>query len=129
MAMHATNTPSPASPNGMKDFLVKWTPRLLVATLTGYYSLGIAYEYGIMASIDKVAIRVLKNWVGYAGLGAAMPTFQWYAAWAVRMSAAASAGIGYDLGEKFVRYFISKIRKPNPLQINHGVCFSSCLRI
>lgn len=62
-------------------FLMTWTPRVIVAAIAGYYSLGIAYEMGIMAAIDQVAISVLKDSVGYAGLGAVMPTFQWYSAW------------------------------------------------
>ena len=84
-------------------FAIKWTPRAIVAGLAAYYSLGIAYERGYMAAIDRVAIRTLRHWMGYAGIGAFMPTFQWYSAWSVRMVAALSAGVLYDMIEKVVR--------------------------
>jgi len=99
-----------SSPEDFKKFVMKWTPRVLVAGFVGYYSLGIAYDLGVMAAIDKVAIRILKNWVGYAGVGAAMPTVQWYTAWAVRVTSAGAAGILYDLGEKVVLAFMKKIK-------------------
>ncbi len=86
------------------QFFFKWGPRVLVAAIAGYYSSGIAYEWGIMASIDKIAIPILKNSVGYAGIGAVMPTFQWYSAWGVRTVSAAAAGLLYDLGERLVLY-------------------------
>ena len=85
-------------------FLLTWTPRVLVAAFAGYYSLGVAYDMGIMASIDSIAIPILRDSVGYAGLGAAMPSFQWYSAWAVRTVAAAGAGLVYDLVERLVVY-------------------------
>jgi hypothetical protein len=86
--------------NKIGNFLFTLTPRLIVAAIAGYYSLGVAYEMGMMASIDRVAIIVLKDLVGYAGIGAAMPTFQWYSAWAVRVVAAAGAGLLYDIFER-----------------------------
>ncbi len=86
------------------EFFFKWGPRVLVAAIAGYYSLGIAYEWGIMASIDKIAIPILKNSVGYAGIGAVMPTFQWYSAWGVRTVSAFGAGLIYDVGERVVLY-------------------------
>ncbi len=86
------------------EFFFKWGPRVLVAAIAGYYSLGIAYEWGIMASIDKIAIPILKNSVGYAGIGAVMPTFQWYSAWGVRTVSAFGAGLLYDVGERIVLY-------------------------
>ena len=93
-----------------KDILLKWTPRVIVCVVTGYYSLGIAYDTGLMAEIDRIAIPILKNWVGYAGLGAIMPTFQWYAAWAVRVIAAAIAGLIYDLLERLIICLINSFR-------------------
>lgn len=86
------------------QFLMKWTPRIIVAAFAGYYCLGFAYDWGIMAAIDRIAIDILKTSVGYAGLGAAMPTFQWYSAWAVRTIAAASAGLLYDLTERSILF-------------------------
>ena len=44
----------------MASFLIKWTPRATVVLVGGYYGLGIAYERGWMALIDKVAIQALK---------------------------------------------------------------------
>lgn len=68
-----------------------WTPQLIVGGFVGYYSLGFAYEKGVMAGIDQIAIKILKPKVGYVGLGAVMPTVQWYAAWGVRVTSAAIA--------------------------------------
>ena len=90
-----------------KQFIFRWTPRAFVACIGGYYSLGVAYEYGIMASIDKIAIPIIKNHVGYIGLGAAMPTFQWYSAWAVRVSAAVTSSFLYDLTLRILNYLKS----------------------
>ena len=85
------------------QFAITWTPRAIVSGLAGYYCLGIAYGIGIMAKIDGVAIPILRSSVGYAGIGAFMPTFQWYSAWAVRIVASIAAGILYDLIERIVR--------------------------
>lgn len=96
--------------NNTQDFILKWTPRLVVAGFAGYYSLGLAYEYGIMAAVDRLAISLFKHFVGTAGIGAAMPSFQWYASWGVRITAIAGAEILYDLGEKAINYLYDKIR-------------------
>lgn len=110
-----TTAPEPVQPtpasffDWSKDILLTWTPRVIVAVIAGYYSLGIAYDTGLMAEIDKIAIQILKHWVGYAGIGALMPTFQWYSALAVRMVAATVAGLLYDLIERLVRYLINAI--------------------
>lgn len=81
--------------------LVNWTvragPRIIIIGLVGYASLGWAYEAGLMAAIDRIAIPILRNHVGYFGLGAIMPTFQWYAAWAVRITAALTAETIFEL--------------------------------
>jgi len=71
--------------------------------LVGYAALGYAYELGLMAEIDKIAIPIIKSYVGYMGLGAAMPVFQWYAAWAVRISAALTAEALFELAILVVR--------------------------
>lgn len=97
-------------------FTLKWTPRLLVAGLAGFYSLGVAYDLGLMAAIDQLAIRILKHQVGYVGLGAAMPTVQWYAAWGVRMTAAIGAGLLYDFIERIVKTILAYFRPPEPNQ-------------
>lgn len=90
---------------------LKWTPRLIIMGIAGYYSLGIAYNKGLMATIDRVAISILRHHVGYIGLGAAMPTFQWYSAWTVRTLAAIAAGILYDLIERIARNVITRLRE------------------
>lgn len=90
-----------------KQFLFKWTPRAIVIGIGAYYGLGIAYETGLMAAIDKIAIGILKKSVGYAGIGALMPTVQWYSSLAVRFGMAAVASLSYDLSLRmanFVRY-------------------------
>ena len=91
----------------MKTFLIKWTPRAAAALIGGYYGLGIAYDLGLMALIDKVAIQILKHWVGYAGVGALMPTVQWYSAWSVRIVLGVGAELIYDLFEKATILFLS----------------------
>jgi hypothetical protein len=80
-----------------KQFLFKWTPRALVVGIGAYYGLGIAYEIGLMAAIDKIAIGILKKSVGYVGIGALMPTVQWYSSIGVRIAMGTAAALGYDL--------------------------------
>src|SRR6202030_3659505 len=89
--------PPPSSSKKVFYFALKWTPRTIIAGFAGYYSLGVAYERGIMAAIDRIAIRILYHFVGYAGIGALMPTIQWYAAWGVRIAAAFTTTLLYDL--------------------------------
>lgn len=90
------------SPIDFAQFLLRWTPRTIIAGFAGYYSLGMAYDRGLMAAIDRVAIQVFRHFLGYAGMGAIMPTFQWYSAWGVRIVAALAAGLLYDLTERMV---------------------------
>lgn len=85
---------------GIKEFIIKWTPRAAAVAIGGYYGLGIAYEWGLMASIDQFAIQVIKHFAGYAGVGALMPTAQWYAALGVRVTIGIVAGVIYDLTER-----------------------------
>lgn len=92
---------------------IKLTPYLIVTGFAGYYSLGVAYAYGIMAAIDRVAIHMFKHFFGYAGIGAFMPTFQWYSAWGVRISAAAIAGLLYNLIAKIVSAVIDLFPRVN----------------
>lgn len=99
----------------MGDFLLKWGPRTIVAGLAGYTSLGFAYDIGLMAAIDRVAIKVFKHFAGYTGIGAFMPVFQWYAAWTIRALSAIIAGVLYDLVEKVVKYVLHKIGIMPPL--------------
>lgn len=84
-------------------FALKWTPRAIVAGLAGYYCLGAAYDMGVMAAIDRIAIRILRPSLGYMGMAAFMPTFQWYSAWGVRVLSAISAGLLYDLLERIFK--------------------------
>lgn len=94
------------------QFALKWTPRAIVAGLAGYYCLGVAYSMGIMAAIDRIAMRILLPSLGYMGVAAFMPTFQWYSAWTVRVVIAIVAGFLYDLIERILRavfaYFYSE---------------------
>lgn len=99
---------SPLSPSfNVFANVVYWTPRVIVYTAVGYYSLGYAYHYGIMAIIDKYAIKILVAHVGYIGLGATMPIVQWYAAWGVRFTASLIALKVYDYTERIVIYVYS----------------------
>ena len=88
------------APHDLFHFVLKWTPRAIIAGLAGYYSLGIAYDKGLMAAIDRIAIYIFRHTFGFVGMGAFMPSFQWYSAWAVRIVAAFAAGILYDLAER-----------------------------
>lgn len=99
---------SSPTPQDLLQFALKWTPRTIVAGFAGYYSLGVAYEMGIMAAIDRIAIRILRHFMGYAGIGAFMPTFQWYSAWGVRVASALGAGILYDLTERIIRLAMTR---------------------
>lgn len=106
------------SPSRVKQFVVKWGPRTIVAALAAYYALGFAYALGLMAAVDRIAIACLKRAVGYAGIGALMPTFQWYAAWCMRIAAAAIAGLLYDLAEKAARLIYCKLfPQPEPVLV------------
>lgn len=79
-----------------KNLLVKWTPRTIASLLGGYYGLGVAYDLGLMALIDQIAIRFIKHFFGYGGIGALMPTVQWYSAWGVRLVLGITSAISYD---------------------------------
>jgi hypothetical protein len=92
--------------NSTLSFLATWTPRTAVAIVGGYYGLGFAYEMGWMAAIDQLAIPILKSMAGYFGVGLIMPTFQWYAAWAVRITLGLCAGLVYDLTERLLVYLV-----------------------
>ncbi len=71
--------------------------------LAGYYVLGYAYAVGLMAAIDQIAIQIMCDYnMGYLAIGALMPTFQWYAAWSVRIIAACTAHFFYLLVEKVI---------------------------
>ncbi|EKE07902.1 MAG: hypothetical protein ACD_17C00467G0002 [uncultured bacterium] len=93
------------------EALIQWTPRAIAVSLGAYYGLGMAYDFGLMAIVDQVAIRVIKHFSGYIGVGALMPTVQWYAAWTARILFAVGAGIVYECAERFVCCLASKMQK------------------
>lgn len=93
------------------QFTLEWAPRTIAAAAGGFYSLGVAYEYGWMAEIDKVAIRVFKARLGSVGMGAIMPTFQWYAAWGIRLTAGFATGILYDIILRICKFIYASIRR------------------
>ena len=98
---------TPSEP--ISSFLIRWTPRALAVAIGGYYGLGIAYEMGLMALIDSVAIQIIKHFCGYAGIGALMPTVQWYSALGARLAIGLGAGILYDVAERCVSCIHAKI--------------------
>lgn len=98
-------------------FLIKWTPRAVVVLVAGYYGLGIAYEYGLMALVDKVSMQGLKYFFGYAGIGALMPTAQWYSAMGVRVMIGCSVGVVYDLAEKSLKYGWNRYYEPKAILV------------
>lgn len=91
------------------DFFVDWTPTAIAAFVGGYYGLGIAYEWGLMAEIDKIAIQIIKHFFGYAGIGALMPTVQWYCAWGVRIVIAIVVGLLYEVTERIAKFCYKKM--------------------
>jgi len=96
--------------SSVMPFLMKWTPRAAFALVGGVYGLGIAYETGLMALIDRVAIYVIKRFFGYVGVGALMPTIQWHAAWLARSTIGGCAAFTYDLTERGSVYVYQKYR-------------------
>lgn len=95
---------------GVSQTVVKWGARIIVVSLAGYYSLGVAYQTGLMAKIDQYAIKIFLHFFGYAGLGAFMPTFQWYSAWGVRFAAAFTAVVIWDLTVNIASYAATKFK-------------------
>lgn len=109
--------PPPASRtyiDGLVHFTLRWTPRTIVAGVSGYYCLGIAYEVGIMAAIDRIGIRILRPSLGYMAIAAVMPTFQWYSAWGVRVCFGLTATLIYYLIEKILGFIYSTLFPPPP---------------
>jgi hypothetical protein len=96
---------------GVAQFLLKWTPRAIAVFVGGYYGLGIAYEFGLMAVIDRYAIQLLKHFVGYAGVGALMPTVQWHAAIGVRIGMGLGTGLIYDVIERSAVYCCASLKR------------------
>lgn len=106
----------------VQQFILTWTPRVAVGVIAGYYSLGVAYDIGLMAMIDKVTIYVLKSTAGYIGVGAIMPTVQWYSAWAVRTIAALGGGLLYDIGERAICAVYARWNKPQSVPVGSLKC-------
>jgi hypothetical protein len=96
------------------SLLIKWTPRAAAVAIGGYYGLGLAYEFGWMVLIDKVAIYIIKNFFGTVGVGAIMPTAQWYSAWAARFVIGIGTGFLYDGCEKIAFKCWEKISEARP---------------
>jgi len=109
MAEPTNNTSSPLNFQKTQQFLFEWTPRAIAIGMGAYYGLGVAYEMGLMAAIDQIAIGILKKSVGYAGIGAFMPTVQWYSSLTVRIGMAAMAGLAYDVTRIALSGIYSKI--------------------
>lgn len=94
------------------SFLATWGPRAIAVAVGGYYGLGIAYECGLMALIDQAAIPLIKHVGGYAAIGAAMPTFQWYSAWAVRFAFGLLTACLYDLSLRIAQSASARLSSP-----------------
>lgn len=94
-----------------------WTPRIVVGLVVGYYSLGFAYELGLMHKIDLLAMSIFKHFFGRIGVGAFMPAFQPYAAYFIRCIAALSGTLVYDRTERLALYVYHKIYRPEPPQV------------
>lgn len=81
----------------MTSVALEWTPRVVVGVVGGYYGLGAAYAYGVMAAIDRIAIAILLPKVGWVGIGALMPLIQWYGAWGVRIGCVILSEVAYHV--------------------------------
>jgi hypothetical protein len=111
----ATVSPPQSNSEQVTTFVVKWAPRAIAVAIGGYYGLGIAYEMGLMALVDQVAIQVIKHFMGYAGIGALMPTVQWYSAWGARIVFGVVSGVLYDLIEKGVKTCWDRFSESRPI--------------
>ncbi len=60
-------------------YVVKLTPCMVVSYYIGFWGLGYAYKHHIMMKIQMYAINFIFPYVGYLGLGAAMPWIDWIA--------------------------------------------------
>lgn len=107
-------TSTPFFNEKVTNFFIKWTPRAVAILVGGYYGLGIAYDLGLMAQIDQIAIQIIKHLFGYAGIGSMMPSVQWYSAWAVRIASGLVTGLVYDAAERCAQYCYSYFAPPNP---------------
>lgn len=96
------------------SFLATWGPRAIAVAVGGYYGLGLAYEWGLLALIDRAAIPLIKHVGGYAAVGAAMPTFQWYSAWAVRFAFGLLSACLYDLTVRATQSAFAHFSPPKP---------------
>lgn len=110
---------NPTISDNIIKILCDWGPTAVITCVAGYYGLGIAYDLGVMARIDQIAIPILKNWFGYAGLGAIMPTFQWYAAWAVRLCCGAIAGFICKVMQMALVYIWGLMQRNMPYFFGH----------
>jgi hypothetical protein len=70
-------------------------PPVILGTLSGYYSLGFAYEIGLMHQIDLLAIPLLRSLAGRMAIGALMPLVQWYSAYVVQIGTGLTVGFLY----------------------------------
>ena len=120
--MNADYAPMPPNPNPYKTYFFKackfgfhWTPRCCVAYYTGLHGLGYAYKNGIMCRIQFKAIEILYPRIGYAGLGAAMPRIDWYAACAVQSLCFIIGGILYDIVERVILFLFDLLFLQRPV--------------
>lgn len=101
------------------NLVVTWVPRIGIAGYVGTYALGWAYVWGVMATIDRIAIATLM-WLGgpVGGIGLVgyyMPMFQPFAVWLVRGVFIAAAEALYHLVEKVVIYVYNCVKeRSNP---------------
>lgn len=107
-------SPPPSNTEKVTTCVVKWAPRAIAVAIGGYYGLGIAYDMGLMALIDQVAIQAIKHVLGYAGIGAMMPTVQWYSAWGGHIAFGIVTGVMYDLTEKGIKACWNRLSENRP---------------
>ena len=120
MATEAS-TPMPYQLNSdfFYNLVANWGFVTVGSFVGGLYGLGFCYKLGVMARIDQIAMPILINWFGYAGLGAIMPTFQWYSAAAVRFCCAAVAGAVCLLIQKIACYLWGVFLRNAPRSITN----------
>jgi len=89
---------------GYTKTAVVWSIEGVVGFVGGYYALGLAYDRGLMAEIEKISRRILKPKVGILGLGVAMARVQWYAACVIQVTASIICMALFRLAVKILKY-------------------------
>jgi hypothetical protein len=88
------------------NFTTKYGVIAVISGYVGYHSLGYAYEYELMATIDRIAMNIIlkKIGMGYGALGLLMPRVQWYSACFIQSTVALMVSIILIETQKIILY-------------------------